>query len=94
MISFLRLFKKNAFGILIQIAFSLCMAFVNMDTLMLKSYGQKSLVGCSPWSHKELGTTEQLTLTNINPSSPLTWDTFSFIFVCLSFFFLINVFKL
>ena len=26
-----------------------------------KSHGQRSLVDCSPWSHKELGTTEQLT---------------------------------
>ena len=25
-----------------------------------KFHGQGSLVGCSPWSHKELGTTEQL----------------------------------
>ena len=23
-----------------------------------KSHGQRSLVGCSPWGHKELGTTE------------------------------------
>ena len=29
-----------------------------------KSHGQRSLVGCSPWGHKELGTTERLTLTN------------------------------
>ena len=28
-----------------------------------KSHGQGSLVGCSPWGRKELGTTEQLTLT-------------------------------
>ena len=27
-----------------------------------KSHGQRSLVGCSPWGCKELGTTEQLTL--------------------------------
>ena len=27
-----------------------------------KSHGQRSLVGCSSWSHKELGTTERLTL--------------------------------
>ena len=27
-----------------------------------KSHGQRSLVGCSPWGRKELGTTEQLTL--------------------------------
>ena len=25
-----------------------------------KSHGQRSLVGCSPWGHKELDTTEQL----------------------------------
>ena len=28
-----------------------------------KSHGQRSLVGCSPWGRKELGTTERLTLT-------------------------------
>ena len=28
--------------------------------LLGKSYGQRSLMGYSPWSHKELGTTEQL----------------------------------
>ena len=28
-----------------------------------KSHGQKSLVGCSPWGHKESGTTEWLRLT-------------------------------
>ena len=28
-----------------------------------KSHGQWSLVGCSPWGHKESGTTERLTLT-------------------------------
>ena len=27
-----------------------------------KSHGRRSLVGCSPWSHKESDTTEQLTL--------------------------------
>ena len=27
-----------------------------------KSHGQRSLVGCSPWSHKESGMTGQLTL--------------------------------
>ena len=27
-----------------------------------KFYGQRSLVGYSPWGHKELDTTEQLTL--------------------------------
>ena len=30
-----------------------------------KSHGQKSLVGCSPWGRKELGTTERLTLTYV-----------------------------
>ena len=29
-----------------------------------KSHGQRSLVGCSPWGHKELGTTERLTLNS------------------------------
>ena len=28
-----------------------------------KSHGQRNLVGCSPWGHKELGMTEQVTLT-------------------------------
>ena len=28
-----------------------------------KSHGQRSLVGCSPWGHKESGMTERLTLT-------------------------------
>ena len=27
-----------------------------------ESHGQRSLVGCSPWSHKKSDTTEQLTL--------------------------------
>ena len=30
-----------------------------------KSHGQRSLVSCSPWRCKELGTTEQLTLTHL-----------------------------
>ena len=30
-----------------------------------KSHGQRSLVGCSPWGHKELGTTEWLTLSTL-----------------------------
>ena len=29
-----------------------------------KSHEQRSLEGCSPWGHKESGTTEQVTLTN------------------------------
>ena len=28
-----------------------------------ESHGWKTLVGCSPWGRKELGTTERLTLT-------------------------------
>jgi len=28
-----------------------------------KSHGRRSLVGCSPWGHKELDTTEQLHFT-------------------------------
>ena len=31
-------------------------------TLPGESHGQRSLVGCSPWGHKESDTTEQLTL--------------------------------
>ena len=31
-------------------------------SLPVKSYGQRSLAGCSPWSHKELDMTEWLTL--------------------------------
>ena len=31
-------------------------------SLPRKSHEQRSLVGCSPWGHKELGMTEQLTL--------------------------------
>ena len=34
-------------------------------------HGQKSLVGYSPWGHKELDTTEQLTL-KIMASGPIT----------------------
>ena len=30
------------------------------STLAWKSYGQRSLVGCSPWGRKESDTTEQL----------------------------------
>ena len=36
--------------------------------LVWKSHGQRSLVGCSPWDHKESDTTEQLTLsTSLKP---------------------------
>ena len=31
-----------------------------------KSHGHRSLVGCSPWGRKELGTTERLTLTYLH----------------------------
>ena len=31
-----------------------------------KSHVQRSLVGCSPWGHKESGTTERLTLTYLH----------------------------
>ena len=34
------------------------------ESLPGKSHGQRSLVGCSPWGHKELGTTEWLTHTH------------------------------
>ena len=34
-------------------------------SLPRKSHGQRSLVGCSPWSRKESGTTEHLTLTSL-----------------------------
>ena len=30
-----------------------------------KSDGQRSLLGCSPWGHKELDTTERLTHTQL-----------------------------
>ena len=41
-----------------------------------KSHGHRSLVGCSPWGHKELGTTERLTLTYLLRASrrkPSSW---------------------
>ena len=90
MIIFLHLFKKMPLEYWYRLL-SVCVWLSLIWTLILKSHGQKSLVGCSPWSHKESGMTEQLILTNINPSSPLTWDIFPFIFVFLSFF-LINIF--
>ena len=34
-------------------------------------YGQRSLVGYSPWGHKELDMTERLTLINLLPSTPI-----------------------
>ena len=39
-----------------------------------KSHGQRSLVGYSPWGHKELDTTEWLTLHFTSPSSKLNQD--------------------
>ena len=33
-----------------------------------KSHGQRSLVGCSPWDHKESGMTERLTLWSVPPN--------------------------
>ena len=33
---------------------------IHSSTLPGKSHGQGSLVGCSPWGHKELDTTERL----------------------------------
>ena len=47
-----------------------------------KSHGWRSLVGCSPWGHKELDTTERLAFTfhfpalekeMATPSSVLAW---------------------
>ena len=37
------------------------------ESLPGKSYGQRSLVGCSPWGLKELGMTERLTLNTKRP---------------------------
>ena len=37
-----------------------------------KSHGHRSLMGCSPWGHKESGTAEQLTVTYRR--APLTHD--------------------
>ena len=35
-------------------------------SLLEKSHGQRSLVGCSPWGHKEPGTTERLNKEGYN----------------------------
>ena len=35
-----------------------------------KSHGRRSLVGCNPWGHKELGTTGRLTLNYLWKQSP------------------------
>ena len=32
-------------------------------SLLRESHGQRSLVGCSPWGHRELDSTERLTLS-------------------------------
>ena len=34
-----------------------------------ESQGQRSLVGCSPWGHKESNTTEQLSLSAVSNAS-------------------------
>ena len=42
--------------------------------LPAESYGQRSLEGCSPWGHKESGTTERLTHTQcvyVKPDLPI-----------------------
>ena len=41
-----------------------------------ESHGQRSLVGCSPWGHRELDTTEQLHFTSLQWKfnvKPLYW---------------------
>ena len=37
-------------------------------------HGQRSLVGCSPWGHKELDTTEWRTHANIIQTRILRWN--------------------
>ena len=39
-------------------------------SLLGKSYGQRSLVSCSPWGRKQSGTTERLTLTYLLTALP------------------------
>jgi len=36
----------------------------NGNPLQYPRHGQRSLVGCSPWGHRELDTTEQLNDSN------------------------------
>ena len=36
---------------------------IHSSILAWRIHGQRSLAGCSPWGHKELYTTEQLTCT-------------------------------
>ena len=38
-----------------------------------ESQGQRSLTGSPPWSHKELGTTEQLTLSTLTIATVFPW---------------------
>ena len=40
------------------------------NILARKSHGQRSLVGCGPWGHKELDATEE---SSLSPSLPLTY---------------------
>ena len=42
-----------------------------------KSHGQRSLVGCSLWGHRESGTTEQLTLTYLLTEAITSWVLYS-----------------
>ena len=53
-----------------------------------KSHGWRSLVGYSPWDHKESDTTEQLHFQGLSPwhendvlTSQLMWVTLSFILI-------------
>ena len=47
-----------------------------------ESYGQRSLVAYSPWGHKELDMTKQLTLS----VSPHKWNDAVFAFLLLAYF--------
>ena len=40
--------------------------------LASRIHGQRSLAGCSPWGHKELDTTEQLTHTHTHTHNLVT----------------------
>ena len=50
-----------------------------------KFHGQRSLVGYSPWGHKEVDMTEQLTLSTFNNVSNNA--NYSFVIFLSSFFF-------
>ena len=64
----------------------------------LENHGQRSLVGCSPWGHKESGITEQLTLTylfqihvpyqiyNLQIFSLILWVGFSLSWIIHNFY--------